>query len=511
MKFIRWSCGRNSIGENTHMKKIDKILQISKRRGFVFPGSEIYGGLSGTFDFGPLGFLLRKKLIEYWRDFFVKSDDNIFEIESSLIMPEKVFEASGHLKGFIDPITKCKNCKNVFRADNLIEEMTKLFVEGLGIEELTRIIREKDLRCPKCGGELEDVKVFNLMFSMNVGALGDTTGYLRPETAQGIFVNFKNILVATRAKLPFGVAQIGKSFRNEISPRQWLIRMREFTQAEIEFFINPQETSYEKLRDYENVKIRVLSREAQKAGKSEEEMTVREALEKGIIPSEYMAYFLAKEQLFYESLGIPKEAIRFRHMLPEETPHYSKGNVDMEILFDFGWKEVVGNAYRSDYDLKRHSEYSKTDLSYVLDNGTKIIPHVVEPSFGIERTIYAILLYSFVEDRERGWDWFKFSSKIAPISVAVFPLLNKEEMIKKAWDVYKLVKRNFDSLFDKSGSIGKRYARADEIGVPYTITIDYQTLEDNTVTIRDRDTMQQKRVEINKLIERLNDFLKVKE
>jgi len=491
------------------MERIEKIEQIAKRRGFILPNSEIYGGLSGTYDFGPLGFLLKKKLIEYWREFFVKSEDNIFEIETSLIMPEKVFEASGHLKGFVDPITQCKKCKNVFRADHLIEEKTKLFVEGLTKEELTKIIREKNVRCPKCGSELEDVKIFNLMFSMNVGALGDTKGYLRPETAQGIFLNFKNVLVATRAKLPFGIAQIGKSFRNEISPRQWLIRLREFTQAEIEFFINPKEKTFEKLKEYENVKIRILSREAQKSGKKEEEMTVREALEKGLIPSEYMAYFIAKEQMFYESLGIPKEAIRFRYMLPEETPHYSKGNVDMEILFDFGWKEVVGNAYRSDYDLKRHAEYSKADLSYVLENGGKIVPHVIEPSFGIERTIYAILLYSFVEDKERGWDWFKFNSKIAPISIAVFPLLNKKEMVEKAIQVFKLLKVRFDAIFDKSGSIGKRYARSDEIGVPYAITIDHQTLEDGTVTIRDRDTTQQQRVKIEELINRLNNLLKL--
>jgi len=491
------------------MEKIEKIIQIAKKRGFVFPNSEIYGGLSGTYDFGPIGFLLKKKIIDFWREFFIKSEDNIFEIESSLIMPEKVFEASSHLKGFIDPITKCKKCKNVFRADHLIEDSTKMFVEGMSPEELTRIIRERNIRCPKCGGELEDVKVFNLMFQMNVGALGDTKGYLRPETAQGIFVNFKNVLVSTRAKLPFGIAQIGKSFRNEISPRQWLIRLREFTQAEIEFFINPEEKTFEKLKDYENVKIRILSREAQKESKKEEEMTVREALEKGIIPSEYMAYFIAKEQLFYESLGVPKEAIRFRHMLPEETPHYSKGNVDMEILFDFGWKEVVGNAYRSDYDLKKHAEYSKTDLSYVVDDGRKIIPHVVEPSFGIERTIYAILLYSFIEDKERGWDWFKFAPKIAPISVAVFPLLNKEEMINKSLEIYKSLRKEFDAIFDKSGSIGKRYARSDEIGIPLAITIDHQTLEDNTVTIRDRDTTKQERVKIEKLIDRLKDLLKL--
>ena len=493
------------------MDKIEKMLQVAKRRGIIYPSSEIYGGLSGTYDFGPIGFILKKKIIDLWRDFFIKSEDNIFEIETSLIMPEKVFEASGHLKGFIDPITKCKKCKNVFRADNLIEDYTKMFVEGMSPEDLTKIITEKKIRCPKCDGELEDVRVFNLMFQMNIGALGDSKGYLRPETAQGIFVNFKNVLVSTRAKLPFGIAQIGKSFRNEISPRQWLIRLREFTQAEIEFFINPKESKFEKLKDYKNIKIRILSREAQKEGRHEEEMTVEEALEREIIPSEYMAYFIAKEQMFYESLGIPREAIRFRHMLPEETPHYSKGNVDMEILFDFGWKEVVGNAYRSDYDLKRHSEYSKTDLSYVLHDGTKIIPHVVEPSFGIERTIYAILLYSFIEDKERGWDWFKFKPNIAPISVAVFPLLNKKEMVDKSIEVFTIIKKRFDAIFDKNGSIGKRYARSDEIGIPYAITVDHQSVKDNTVTIRDRDTTRQERVSIDELINKLKSLLNIEE
>jgi glycyl-tRNA synthetase len=492
------------------MERIEKIEKIAKKRGFVFLSSEIYGGISGVYDLGYLGFLLKKKLIEYWREFFVRNEDNIFEVETSLIMTEKVFEASGHLKGFVDPITKCKKCGSAFRADQLIEEKTGMFVEGLDKDILTKILREKNVTCPKCNGELEDVKIFNLMFSTSIGPLAETKGYLRPETAQGIFVNFKNILVSTRAKLPFGVAQVGKSFRNEISPRQWLIRLREFTQAEIEFFINPEEKEYEKLKEYENVKIRILSREMQKSGGKEEEMTVREALERGIIPSEYMAYFIAKEQLFYESLGIPKEAIRFRQMLPEETPHYSKGNVDMEILFDFGWKEVVGNAYRGDYDLKRHAEHSKTDFSYVLENGRKIVPHVIEPSFGIERTIYAILLYSFIEDKERGWDWFNFSPKIAPISVCVLPLLNKKQMVEKAFEVFKLVRRNFDAMFDKSGSIGKRYARADEIGVPYCITIDHQTFEDNSVTIRDRNTTKQERVKIEELIEKLNKLLNLR-
>ncbi|MFH7880384.1 MAG: glycine--tRNA ligase [Candidatus Aenigmatarchaeota archaeon] len=484
---------------------VEKIEKIAKRRGFIFKSSEIYGGVSGFYDYGPLGFILKEKLIKYWRDFFIK-EDNIFEIETSLIMPEKVFEASGHLKGFTDPITICKKCKKVFRADNLIEDLLKIFVEGKKAEELTKIIRENNLKCPECNGELEDVKVFNLMFKTNIGPLEGSVGYLRPETAQGIFVNFKNVLNSMRAKLPFGIAQVNKSFRNEISPRQWLIRLREFTQAEIEFFVNPEE-KFEKLKKYENVKIRVLSKEAQKHGKSEEEMSIKEALEKGIIPIDYMAYFIAKEQIFYESLGIPKEAIRFREVLDEEKPHYSKGNVDMEIRFDFGWKEVVGNAYRTDYDLRNHSLYSKEDLSYVYPDGKKIIPHVIEPSFGIERTIYAILLYSFVEDEKRGWDWFNFVPRISPINVAVFPLVKKDNLPEIAIKIYEELKKEFDCIYEENDSIGKRYARADEIGINYCITVDYQTLEDSTVTIRDRNTTIQKRLKIGELKNEIKNLL----
>ncbi|MCS7093751.1 MAG: glycine--tRNA ligase [Candidatus Aenigmarchaeota archaeon] len=484
---------------------IEKIVTLAKKRGFIFKSSEIYGGVAGLYDYGPLGFLLKQKLVDYWRKFFLK-DDNIFEIETCFIMPEKVFEASGHLKGFVDPITKCKKCKSVYRADNLIEEKLKIFVEGKKSEELTQIIKENKLKCPECGGELEEVKVFNLMFSTNIGPIEGNPGYLRPETAQGIFVNFKNVLNSLRAKLPFGIAQVNKSFRNEISPRQWLIRLREFTQAEIEFFVNPEER-FEKWKIYENIKIRVLTREAQRKNKEVEEMTIKEALERGVIPIDYMAYFIAKEQIFYESLGIPKEAIRFRHILEEETPHYSKGNLDMEIKFDFGWKEVVGNAYRTDYDLKNHSIYSKEDLSYVYPDGKKIIPHVVEPSFGIERTIYAIMLYSFVEDKERGWDWFKFVPKISPINLGIFPLLKRDNLPEKAREIYENLKKDFDCIYEESDSIGKRYARADEIGVNFCITVDHQTLEDSTVTIRDRDTTKQTRVKISELKERLRAML----
>ncbi|MGC8812469.1 MAG: glycine--tRNA ligase [Candidatus Aenigmatarchaeota archaeon] len=478
---------------------IEKITTITKRRGFIFPSSEIYGGLSGFFDYGPLGALMKKKIENFWRDFFVKQN-NIYEVETCTIMPEQVWKASGHLKDFIDPLTQCEKCKSTFRADEIIKDLTGKSVEGLKLEELGEIIKKEKLKCPRCKGELSEVKIFNLMFSTNIGPTKGNVAYLRPETAQGIFVNFKNILNATRAKLPFGVAQIGTSYRNEISPRQFLSRMREFRQMEIEYFFNPEKIEeFDEFEEFSKTKIRILTREEQKKDGKVLEITVEEAVKKKILPNKIMGYFLAKEFLWYQKLGIPSQSLRFRHMLPEETPHYSKGNFDLEIEFDFGWKEVVGNAYRTNYDLSSHSKLSGEDFS-VVEDGKKIVPHVIEPSFGIDRTIYAILLHSFVEDKKRGWDWFKFPPRIAPYSVAVFPLVSKDGIPEKAKEIFAQLKNCFDAYYDESGSIGKRYARADEAGIPFAVTIDYQTLKDNTVTIRSRDTTEQVRVKVENLV-----------
>ncbi|MGQ9514029.1 MAG: glycine--tRNA ligase [Thermoproteota archaeon] len=473
--------------------KIDfnRIVDIAKRRGIIYPSSEIYGGLSGFFDYGPVGFLLKEKIVKFWREFFLSPEDNIFEVETCTIMSEQVFRASGHLRDFIDPSTQCKRCNSIFRADTLIEETTGQFVEGAEAGELSKIIAEKQIRCPKCGGELSETKIFHLMLYTNVGPVEGNLAYLRPETAQGIFVNFRNILTATRAKLPFGVAQVGTSYRNEISPRQWLMRLREFRQMEIEMFINPKKLdhcpSFEKVS---KVKIRILSRDAQKSNQEPTELTAEEAAK--FMPK-FQAYFMAKEFLWYRLLGIPEEAIRFRHMLQKETPHYSKGNFDMEIKYDFGWKEVVGNAYRTDFDLKTHMENSGKDLTCTED-GEKILPHVVEPSFGIDRTIYAVLLYCYRDDG-RGWEWFALPPKISPYLCAVLPLVSKDGIPEKAREIYDVLRHEFDVLFDQSGSIGRRYARCDEIGVPFCITCDYRTLEDETVTIRNRDDCSQIRTD----------------
>jgi glycyl-tRNA synthetase len=479
------------------MSKTEEIQKICLNRGIIFPTAEIYSTLSGFYDYGPVGALLKKKFTDYWREFFVKSEENIFEIDGSIVIPEKVFVASGHLKSFADPITQCKKCKSIHRADDLIKEKTGKFVEGKPVNELTEIINENKIKCSDCDGELSDVKFFNLMLKTEISPIGGKIAYLRPETAQNIFTSFQRIYRSTRSKLPFGVAQVGRSFRNEISPRHFIIRVREFNQMEIEIFYDPEHPGCPKFSEIKDKKIVILTREAQKKEGKPIKITAEYAVKKKIIPNEWMAYFLAKEFEFYRSLGIPEDALRFRHMLPEETPHYSGGNFDLEINFDFGWKETVGNAYRTDHDLKHHMQLSGKDLTVITDDGRKVIPHVIEPSFGVDRTIAGILQYCFVEDKKRGWNWFKFPVKIAPYMTAIFPLVNKDGLPEKAEEVYKNLKKHFDVFYDDGGSIGKRYARSDEIGTPFAITIDYQTLEDNTVTIRNRDSTEQIRVNIN--------------
>jgi glycyl-tRNA synthetase len=471
---------------------IEKIVDITKRRGIIFQSSEIYGGLSGFFDFGPVGLKIKKNIEESWREFFVKNK-NIYEVQTSLVMPESVWEASGHTKDFIDPLVSCKKCNSVYRADDLIQEITGKMVEGKNAEELTKIIKEEKIKCPKCKSELGEVKIFHLMLKTEVGPSAGNVAYLRPETAQGIFVNFKNILNATRAKLPFGVAQIGTSYRNEISPRHFIMRLREFNQMEIEMFFDPNEKEFD-FEKFSKTKLKIVKRDGK-----EVELTAEEAVKKEIIPTKWQAYFMAKEMEWYQKLGIPKEKIHFRHMKPEETPHYSRGNFDLEIEFDFGWKEVVGNAYRTDFDLSTHAKHAKVDMSFVADNGKKIVPHVVEPSFGIDRTLYAILLHSFREGKDRGWEFFAFPKEIAPFVAAVYPLVSKDKLPEKATEVFEILKKEFDALYDESGSIGKRYARADEIGIPFAITIDYDTLKDDAVTVRDRDSTKQKRIKIKEL------------
>jgi len=492
------------------MTKIEEIQRICLNRGIVFPTAEIYSTISGFYDYGPVGTLLKNKLIGYWKDFFIKPEDNIFEVDGCTVVPEKVFEASGHLKSFVDPIAQCKKCKSIYRADQLIEDKTGKFVEGKSVKELADIIKKEKIKCSRCGNPLADVRMFNLMLKTEISPVGGQTAYLRPETAQNIFLCFQRVFRSTRSKLPMGIAQVGRSFRNEISPRHFLVRIREFSQMEIEMFIDPKTPNVPKFEEVKDKKITIFTRDAQKKKKKPITITTEQAVKKRIVPNEWMVYFLAKEFEFYKSLGIPSDALRFRHMLPEETPHYSGGNFDLEIKFDFGWKETVGNAIRTDHDLKSHMRYSRKDLTVLTDDGRKIIPWVIEPSFGIERTIAGILLHCFVEDKKRGWNWFKFPYKIAPYSVAVFPLLRKDDLPKKANKVYELLKKDFDVFYDETGSIGKRYARADEVGTPFCVTIDYDSLENDSCTIRNRDDTKQIRVKIKDLTSTLKQLIEGK-
>ncbi|KKT46305.1 MAG: Glycine-tRNA ligase [Parcubacteria group bacterium GW2011_GWC2_44_17] len=427
-----------------------KIVSLCKRRGFVYPGSEIYGGLANTWDFGPLGVQLKKNIKDLWWRRFVESRHDIVGIDSGILMNPRVWEASGHVAGFTDPLVECKKCRKRFRADHLMEntgQKEKCQEEG-------------------CGGALTEPRNFNLMFQTHIGPTEEkgNEAYLRPETAQGSFTNFKNILDSTRVKIPFGIAQIGKAFRNEITPGNFIFRVLEFEQMEIEYFIRHGEWE----RTFETW---------------QKEM------------SEWLEY-----------IGIKKENYAIREHDASELSHYSKRTIDFEYNFLFGTKELYGLAYRTNFDLTNHAKYSGVELLYTdPQTGEKFIPHCIEPTFGVERTVLAILCDAYTEEEDR--IVLKLDSKVAPIKVAVFPLLrNKPELVKKAREIFDALRVRFACDFDDNGNVGKRYRRQDEIGTPYCVTVDFQTLDDDTVTVRDRDTMAQERV----LIKDLKDFFNEK-
>lgn len=489
---------------------MEKIISLAKRRGFIYPGSEIYGGLANTYDYGPVGAELLRNIKNRWWKYFVQTRPDMVGIDGSIISHHKIWEASGHVAGFADAMIDCKNCKARMRADHLIEnflekiddfEINKIAktitegfektdlgnskekleksikerkVEGLSLKELNHIIHYlTQLKCPNCGEhEWTDVRKFNLLFPVQLGIVEGEQGmgYLRGETAQLIFTNFRNVVDSTRVRLPFGIAQLGKSFRNEITPGNSIFRTIEFEQGEIEYFFDPDETQWEPLFE-----------EWKKA----------------------MNDFVLKE------LGIKEKNLRWRAHTDEERSFYSKRTEDLEYQFPFGFKELWGLAYRTNYDLTKHKEASKKDLT-ISDPKTqkKILPHVIEPAVGINRLLLMVLVDAYVEEEKR--TVLKINPKLAPYKIAVFPLLaNKPDLVKKAQEVFKLLSPEFMTAFDDRGNIGKRYLSQDEIGTPWCVTIDFNTLEDDTVTVRDRDTTQQERVRINDLVhyftEKLNN------
>ncbi len=495
--------------------RFEVVSELARRRGYFWPAYEIYGGVSGFITFGPLGSTLKRKIEDKFRSFFIRPL-GILEMESSVIMPAKVFEASGHVDHFKEPMIECETCKRKFQADHLLQETAKMSdteTEKLGLEELMTEIRKRKVRCPECGGEFGDPKQFLTMFTTTIGPHSDAVGYGRPEAAQGVFVEFKRLYDYARGKLPFGVVQIGHALRNEISPRQALIRLREFTIIDVEFFFDPDNPHCPFLKDVESESLRLIIAENKLKGiKDPIEVTVKEALSKGYIKAEWQAFFMAQSKRFLMELGVPAVKQRFIEKLDWERAHYSVQGFDQEIFLErWGWVEISGHNYRTDYDLKQHMEASGVDMK-IFKEGTKtggkrFIPHVVEPSFGSDRLVYVTLEYAYATKNDRAL--LSLKRDLAPVQIGVFPLVSKDGLPEKADEVYKtLITEGFSVEWDESGSIGRRYARADEVGTPLGLTVDYQTLDDDTVTLRDRDTWRQVRTEIKRLPELLRTYLR---
>ena len=452
---------------------MEKLVALCKNRGFIYPGSEIYGGLANSWDYGPLGVELKNNVKKAWLKKFVQEDKHNVGLDAAILMNPETWVASGHIGGFSDPLIDCKECKTRHRADKLIEEWAHehgedMIADGMSDEELIQYIKDHHIPCPNCGKEnFTSIRKFNLMFKTFQGVTEDSKAevYLRPETAQGIFVNFKNVLRTTRRKLPMGIGQIGKAFRNEITPGNFIFRTREFEQMELEFFCKPGEDL------------------------------------------EWFHYWKDYCKNWLLSLGMKEENIRLRDHSKEELVFYSKATTDIEFAFPFGWGELWGIADRTDYDLKRHMEHSKQDMTYLdPETNEKYVPYCIEPSLGCDRVMLAFLCNSYEEEEIAEGDTrvvLHLHPALAPYKVAVLPLSKK--LSDKANEVYSMLSKNFMCDYDETGSIGKRYRREDEIGTPYCITIDFDTLEDECVTIRDRDTMEQIRLPIAEVEKYLAD------
>ncbi len=445
---------------------MENIISLAKRRGFVYQGSEIYGGLAGTWDYGPLGVTLRNNVKRLWWKMFVEDREDMFGVDAAILMNANVWKASGHVDTFADPLVEDVKTKKRYRADHILED-AGIDPKGLTVSDMDRLIKDKGIKSPD-RNPLGEVKQFNMMFKTHIGAAEDeaSVSYLRPETAGGIFMNFKNVVDSFHPKLPFGLAQIGKAFRNEIAPGNFIFRLRELEQMEIEYFVKPQ--TWEK----------------------------------------HFEEFRTLMHSWTDMIGLSEARVHELEIADADRAHYSKRTIDFEFDYPFGRKELYGLAYRTDFDLTAHTKASGTDLSY-YDEETKerLVPHVIEPSFGVDRTILAILADAYTEDELGGEKrvYLKLSKNIAPVRVAVFPLLkNKPALVEKAREVYSMLRKEMPGVvFDDNGNIGKRYRRQDEIGTPACVTIDFDTLENETVTLRDRDTGQQTRVKITEIV----DFL----
>mgnify|MGYP004663475845 CR=1 FL=1 len=537
------------------------LMALCKRRGFIWPSFELYGGVAGMYDYGPLGCSLRNNIVDVWRSIY-KGREGFVEIDSETVNPREVFKASGHVDEFADLITYCTKCQAPFRADHMVKEYYDN-PDVLTPKQLEEAFVKHNIKCPECGGDLGPVDEFNLMFRTNIGPGSSRIGYLRPETAQGIFVNFPNLYRYNREKLPLGVIQTGRSYRNEIAPRQGMIRMREFNQMEVELFVDPEDKDWER---FDDIKDETITLVPNKTGEAVV-MTVGEAVEKGIIANRVLAYFVNTTKQLMLRLGVDPARLSFRQHLEDEMAHYAADCWDAEILLSYGWTEVTGVADRGCWDLSRHAQFSGTDLTHfkkfdepremevekvkakhkalgpkfkgkakdiaaemekmspsdvkdgkltlVIDGetveltdeffevatvkekvaGERVVPHVIEPSHGLDRIFYSILEHAYTYDKEKDYTVLKLKPEVAPIKVGVFPLMEKDGLDEMAKSIYdKVHTHRVEAYYDGSGTIGKRYARMDEVGTPWCITVDYDSLKDGTVTIRDRDSSEQKRI-----------------
>jgi len=585
------------------MDKYDKVIELAKRRGFLWNSFELYGGAAGFFDYGPLGCTVKRKVENLWRDFYVLNE-GYMEIEVPTIGVEDIFVASGHVGGFSDPLTECAGCGQSFRADHLIEALGIEGVGALNTDQLDELIEKHGIVCPECGGKLGKSYEFNLMFQTKIGPGTGRQGYLRPETAQGMFVDFQRLSRFYREKLPFGAIQIGKSYRNEISPRQGVLRLREFTQAECEIFVDPEMKTHPNFDKYKDVKLTLYPQAEQtKENGALIQKTVGDAVSDGTIAHEFLAYCVALTNDFLTRAGIDPKALRFRQHLCDEMAHYAMDCWDAEVKTErFGWVEVVGIADRTDYDLSAHAKQSKTELYVYIEypepiyesrfvvkpdmgklgplfkgkakvvgdalkqlsaeeirsaeneitvtaggetfnvpknlvafgeenvkiSGRTIVPHVIEPSYGIDRITYCVMEHAYDEEElaaesaaepvagvsgsdeeeEESRIVMRFKNTVAPYQAAVHPLMGKPELSAAAKKLFKeIIAAGIMADYDESGTIGKRYRRNDEIGIPYSVTIDFNTLEKQTVTIRDRDTMKQILVPVDSLAAILKGLL----
>ena len=554
------------------------LMSLCKRRGFIWPSFEIYGGVAGMYDYGPLGCTLRNNIVDVWRSIY-KGREGFVEIDSETVNPREVFKASGHVDEFSDYITYCTQCQTPFRADHLVKE----FYENADVltpKQLEQAFKDHDVKCPECGGELGPVDEFNLMFKTNIGPGKDRVGYMRPETAQGIFVNFQNLYRYNREKMPMGVIQTGRGYRNEIAPRQGMIRMREFNMMEVELFVDPEDKDWPRFKDIENEEIDLLPN----TGVGMIRTTVGKAVEDGIIANRVLAYFVYTTKQLLTRVGVDPARLRFRQHEKDEMAHYAADCWDAEALLTYGWTEITGIADRGCWDLSRHAQFSGADLSHfkrleepkeveimkikakhkalgplfkgkakeiaaameelspadvvdgkltvkvegeeiVLDGdlfevaavkekitGERVVPHVIEPSHGLDRIFYTVLEHSYSRDAKEDYTVLRLKPAVAPIKVGVFPLMEKDGLDDMARRIYESVHTHrVEAYYDGSGTIGKRYARMDEIGTPWCITVDYDSLpggeREGTVTIRDRDSKEQKRIPAEKVAAVIDELM----